>query len=54
MPSSGSLQPNQAQKHRLPLADIPFRMPGLRHLKFRAFLTSKQTGVAEQLSLKDL
>ena len=48
------VQPNQAQKHRLPLADIPFCMPSLRHLKFRAFLTSKQTGVAEQLSVKDL
>ena len=44
------VQPNQAQKHRLPIADIPFRMPGLRHSKFRAFLTSKQTGVAEQQS----
>ena len=42
-----AVQPNQAQKHRLPLADIPFRMPGLRDFKSRAFFTSKQTGVTQ-------
>ena len=34
------LQPNQSQNKRFSLADIPFFMPLLRRLNFRAFFTT--------------